>query len=483
MRWVFGALLAAATTGCVVNPVTGQRELLLMSESQEAEQGKAADEQIVAQYGLVEDPQLQAYVEEVGTRLVAVSHKPDLAFTFRILDDPIVNAFALPGGYVYLTRGILPYLESEAGMAGVLGHEIGHVTARHGASRATKQILLQGTLGVAGVLSERLASAVGVLGAAANLLLLKYSRDDERQSDQLGVEYATAAGYDTRDMARFFAVLSALSPEGGGIPSWVSTHPDPGERDQTVQRLTAEAQQARGTGPYAARRDEFLARVDGLVFGQDPQQGYVANGRFLHPQLRLQFPAPNGWSVENGRSQVTLSSPEGDMAVIFAQAEGASPQAAAEAFASTEGIEVQQRGDLTINGFPAHRLVAAARTQQGQLGITSTFLAKDGRVWAFHGISEAAGHAAAQPTLVSVPDGFAALDDPQALAVQPVVVRVVELPQPGTIEQVAQAWPIPPQAGVDVNHLALLNGVSPGTQLEAGRKVKVLVQGKGSGKK
>lgn len=482
MRRMCGALLATALCGCVVNPVTGERELSLMSESQEVEQGKEADAQIVAQYGLVEDPELQAWVEGVGKRLVAVSHKKDLTFTFRILDDPIVNAFALPGGYVYLTRGILPYLESEAGMAGVLGHEIGHVTARHGARRATKQILLQGTLGVAGALSDRVANALGVVGAAANLLLLKYSRDDERQSDQLGVEYATAAGWDTHDMAKFFGVLEAMSPQDGAIPSWVSTHPDPGERDETVRELTTKEQQ-KHPGPFAQNRDALLAQVDGLAFGQDPRQGYVANGEFLHPQLRLQFPVPSGWSVENGRSQVTLSSQQGDMAVIFAQAEGASPQAAAEAFAKTEGITVQQRADLTIAGFPAHRISAAVQGQQGQLGVTSTFVAKDGRVWAFHGLSEAAKHAAAQPTLVAVADGFAALDDPQALAVQPVVVRVVELQQPSTIEQVAAAYPIPQQAGIDANHLALMNGVAPGAQLEAGRSVKVLVQGQGSGKK
>jgi predicted Zn-dependent protease len=302
-------LLAPTLHGCAINPVTGQRELTLMSEGQEIQLGAQSDGAIVAQYGLLDDAEAAAYVQGIGARMVPVSHRPDLEFHFRVLDDPVVNAFALPGGYVYITRGILTYLNSEAGLAGVVGHEIGHVTARHGVQRYSQQALLGLGLGLGSVLSETFANYAGLAGQAGQLLLLKYGRDDERQSDQLGVEYATKIGYDTNDMAGFFYTLHRLSPEGGRLPSWMSTHPDPGERVGNVQALTTQWQ-GQTAGPYSAKREEFLRVIDGLVFGQDPREGFVRGNTFHHPQLKFRFPVPQGWQLQNGKSQVLMVSPE-----------------------------------------------------------------------------------------------------------------------------------------------------------------------------
>jgi len=175
VSWIFAA--------CAVNPVTGERELSLLSKEQEIQLGNESDPAIVAQYGVVEDEAIVDYVQDIGQRMVPVSHRPDLPYTFRVLDDPVVNAFALPGGYVYITRGILAYLDSEAALAGVVGHEIGHITARHGVQRYTQQTLLGAGLGLGSVLSETFAQYADIAGQAAQLLLLKYGRDDERQSD------------------------------------------------------------------------------------------------------------------------------------------------------------------------------------------------------------------------------------------------------------------------------------------------------------
>ena len=468
-------LILTGGAGCAVNPVTNRPQLMLVSQAQEAELGREADPAIVAQYGELNDPQLVAYAREVGQRLVSVSHRKDLPFTFRVLDDPVVNAFALPGGYVYLTRGILAYLDSEAALAGVLGHEIGHVTARHGATRLSKQMLVGVGLGAVGlVVGDRLAGALGVLGnAAATLILLKFSRDDERQADQLGVEYATLLGYDTRDMAAFFGALERLSAETGSrLPSWASTHPDPGERRERILELTAaQPQQQQRTD-----RAGYLARIDGLVFGADPRQGYVEGGRFLHPELRLQFPIPAGWQVENSRAQVVLSPPEGEQAVVFTLAREASPAAAAEAFAAGEGIRVLERADVSVNGLSGVRLVSEAQGEGGALHVLSTFVALGGRVYVFHGLTAPARLAAAREALLAPVEGFGPLTDPQALAVQPVRLRVVKAPAAGPFQQVVAGWPVPARAGIQgPEGLAVLNGVALDTPIEAGQLLKVLV--------
>ena len=192
------ALLSVAA--CAVNPATGQRELSLVSESQEIQMGQEADPQISAQLGLVDDPELQAYVSDLGLRLAAVSERPDLPWSFKIVDDPVVNAFALPGGFIYVTRGILARFDSEAELAGVLGHEIGHVTARHSVSQMSRQQLQQIGLGVGMVLSEDVRNLSGLLSAGMQLMNLRYSRGDETQSDELGLRYISRLGYDADAM-------------------------------------------------------------------------------------------------------------------------------------------------------------------------------------------------------------------------------------------------------------------------------------------
>jgi predicted Zn-dependent protease len=464
-------VLSMLAVQCAKNPVTGEREFMLLSESQEIELGRESDQAIVAQYGLVDDPELAAYVEGIGQQMVPVSHRPDLAFTFRLLDDPIVNAFALPGGYVYITRGILAYLGDEAALAGVMGHEIGHVTARHGAQRYTEQQLFGLGLGLGSALSETFARYSGLAGTAAQLLLLKYSRDDERQADRLGVEYATKIGYDTDEMAGFFHTLDALTAAAGGsgLPGWASTHPDPGERYEKVLALTSDWQSRVGRAEYRDNRATFLRHIDGIVFGQNPRQGYVDGGSFLHPDLEFRFPVPENWQLINTPTQVQMASPEGEAAILFSlDPEHASPQAAADAFIrSTEAREVNRRA-LTIGGYEAVRLVSVIPQQQGELAVRSTWIRKDANLYVFHGLGN-------QPAVSDqVADGFRRLTDPAALAIQPVVVQVVEAPQSGRFADVVADYPIPEGAGLDMAGLALLNGFAADDRVERGTLIKTL---------
>lgn len=467
-----GALL-----GCSVNPVTGKNQLMLMSESQEIQVGTSGDQQIVAMYGTVPDPTLAAYVDSIGQAMVRVCHRRELRYRFRVLDDPVVNAFALPGGFVYLTRGILAYLDSESAMAGVLGHEIGHVAARHSAERYTTQTVLGVGLGLGSVLSEEFARYAPAAGAASQLLLLKFGRDDERQSDQLGVEYATRIGYDTTDMAAFFGTLDALSGDASALPSWASTHPDPGERYVTVNQLTEQWEATVGRPSYVQNRDRYLNIIDGIVFGKNPRQGFVESGHFNHPDLAFRFPVPAEWKVENTASQVQIVSPDGEGAVLVSIAPGAqSPDAAADDFLRGLDAQVRSRQSLTISGYPAVRLESDLGSVDALLIVISTFVQKDGHVYVFHGVSPQASAAANRAAFLAVADGFGPLTIVRLLRVQPARIRVITASEEAAFSEVVRPYPIPERSGLDLAGLALLNGVTPTALVKRGDRVKVLVE-------
>jgi predicted Zn-dependent protease len=230
----FSLILYAAS--CAVNPITGKRELSLISESQETSLGEETDKEIRLQYGIYDDPSLSEYIRGVGEKLVPHTHRPHLTYHFSVLDSPVVNAFAVPGGYVYVTRGILAMMNSEAELAAVLGHELGHINARHSVRRMSKLLLVQLGLSVGGALSETFAKISGVASLGIQLLFLKYSRDDEREADRLGVEYSRNAGFNPGEMVGFFASLQKLGDlsKGASLPGFLSTHPLNRERIQNV---------------------------------------------------------------------------------------------------------------------------------------------------------------------------------------------------------------------------------------------------------
>ena len=205
------ALLGASVAACAVNPATGARELSFVGEGQEIAMGRQSDPGIVAQMGLYPDSSVQRYVSELGLRMAAVSERPDLPWTFRVLDDPTVNAFALPGGFVYITRGILTHLTSEAQLAGILGHEIGHVTARHSVTQMSRTQLAQIGLVVGMVFSETVREYGGLAAQGIGLLSLSYGRDDELESDHLGLRYMTRLGYEPRELAGVMGMLARSS--------------------------------------------------------------------------------------------------------------------------------------------------------------------------------------------------------------------------------------------------------------------------------
>lgn len=464
-------IVVALILACATNPVTGKKELMLLSESDAKELGRQTDQEIVASFGLYNNPELEQYINQLGQKMVKVSHRPDLNFTFRLLDSPVINAFAVPGGYVYITRGILAYLNNEAEFAGVLGHEIGHITARHSAQQYTKAQLAQLGLGVGSILSEDFRQYAGLAQVGLGLLFLKYSRDAERQSDDLGVEYSTRVGYDAREMANFFHTLDQMSPseDGGGLPSWFSTHPNPADRVEAVREEARVWQNNLGSQNLQINRRNFLQKIDGIVFGEDPRQGYVENNVFYHPDLTFQFPVPAGWKVVNTPTQVQIVSQNQDAAILFAIAKAASPIDAATNFINQANASVISSESATVNGMTAHKVVSDIAAEQGTLRVLSFFIKKGGNVFVFHGFTAQSSFSKYQSAFQSTMVGFRNLTDQSKLNVKPDRLVVKNVPNTTTLEQALQSFGV---AADEMNETALLNGMALSQTVSANTLIK-----------
>ena len=308
IKALISLFLVGLVISCAVNPVTGKKQLMFISESQEIEMGRQYDPQVVSTFGEYQNPALLAFVQEKGNEMAKISHRPKLEYHFRILDTPVINAFAVPGGYVYLTRGILAQLNNEAELTGVLGHEIGHITARHSVSQQSKQqmgeLLLIGGM----IASKDFQEYAEYAMQGMQLLFLKFSRDNEQESDRLGVEYSSKIGYDAHKMADFFNVLNKMNQtsDNAGIPSFMSTHPDPGDRYTAVNQKATEWQLKLKYPSYNVNPDSYLRLIDGIVYGDDPRQGYVEGNTFYHPEMKFKFSIPVGWALENSPVQVRM---------------------------------------------------------------------------------------------------------------------------------------------------------------------------------
>ena len=345
-------LLVLIVAGCATTPATGRRQLMLISEAQEIRIGQQNDPAIVASLGLYDDPELSRYVSDLGMALAERSERPNLPWTFRVVDDPVVNAFALPGGFIYVTRGILAHFNSEAELVSVLGHEIGHVTGRHGASRLSKAQLATVGIGVGSAIRPELNDYANLAETGLGLLFLKYSRDDEREADMLGFRYLTNNDYDPRPMADVFSTLQAVSESAGAgrIPNWMASHPHPAARREAVLQRIAEHQGRLGA---KVERDSYLRRLHGLVYGEDPRQGFFEDGEFLHPEMRFRMVFPSGWKYANQRDAVTAMSPRQDAIVRLTLADADTVDDAARKFLSQEGVQAGRTRRTRIHGAAA----------------------------------------------------------------------------------------------------------------------------------
>jgi predicted Zn-dependent protease len=459
---------------CTTDYVTGKRTFSLVSESQEIKMGKEADPQIVAEYGLYDDPGLQAYVNGIGQEIATVSHRSNLEYTVRVVDTPIVNAFALPGGYVYITRGILAHFNSEDELAGVMGHEIGHVVARHGAESMSRAQLAGLGLAVGSVVSETFAKYSQFAGAGVGLLFLSFSRDQESESDLLGVEYSTTVGYDSHRMADFFKTLSMMREESGqSLPGFLSTHPDPGDREARVNRLTDEWQAKVAYKPLNKTRHDYLSRIDGIIYGDNPRQGFVEDGKFYHPDLHFEFPVPDGWDVRNSASTVMVIEPEQEAFVQMTLAKAESPDGAADQFIKESGAGIVSRGRKTIHGFEAVVVTSDLVSKENTLRLMSYFIEKKPHVYVFHCVTMPVDFSKYQARLSSVPEGFRSVTDEAILSRQPARLKIAQAPRSTTVADALR------QLGASdemVDELALLNGMTAQERVEAGYWLKLVAK-------
>jgi len=474
MTVLAAAALAAAFAGCATNPVTGKREFSLVSPAQELGIGRESHAAVLEQYGLYDDPALQAYVDSIGQALARNSHQPNLEWHFTVLDDPVVNAFAIPGGYIYITRGILAHLGSEAQLAGVLGHEIGHVTARHSAQRITQQQVAGLGLGLASIFSEGFRPYSEAAQTGLGLLFLKYGRDDENQADALGVEYATRTGYDPREVPHTYATLRRVSDRSGQrLPTFLSTHPDPGDREVRTTQLANEA--AAGTSGLVIRQVDYTKRLDGVVFGTDPRQGYFVEQRFVHPDLGFAMSFPTGWATQNERSAVLAQAPDKSAIMQLTLADGG--QASPEGFVA----ELQRSGKISgasgaresIGGFDAWVGRLSVTRSDGTTGVLNAgFIRQADHLFQILGQSASPGDENASRINGSI-RSFRSLADSERKAT-PDRVKVVSVPKNGAFEAIVPTFgPL----AIDLDEAAILNNVERDQTVRRGELLKIVTPG------
>lgn len=469
-------LSVAISAGCAVNPVTGKREFSLMSEAEELAIGQQADAQIRREMGVYDDPELQRYVSGIGQRLAEVSHRPNLPWTFTVVDNAAINAFAVPGGYIYITRGILPYLRDEAELAGVLGHEVGHVTARHASQQYSRQAGGSIGLAVLSIFVPQTAPFADLSSMGLGMLFLKYGRDDELESDRLGMEYASRAGWDPAGVPAFLSTLARVSAMSErGVPNWLSTHPEPASRVDDAQPIVAKFASAEAT---ATNEAAFLRAIDGIVVGDSLEQGIVRDNVFLHPILRIGLEFPEGWEVVNAAEQVMAREPGTAHYMLLqmvAQPRGRNIQEVATDAMRRAGYQALSGEIASIGGLEAHVGVYRGSLQGvGRVLMRAAHIALGRQVYVFAGFAPEAEFESVDPMFRPAIESFRELSAREAADVRPNRLSFYTVREGDSWQSIAQ------NAGAGIEDsatLAVMNGHEVSEQLSPGDRIKIVVPG------
>jgi predicted Zn-dependent protease len=491
-RVAVGFVAVAVVAGCatVVNPVTGESERTVMDEQREIAEGAKAHPQVVEEFGEYNDPQVQAFFSALGKRLATVSQRPQLEWHFTVLDSPEINAFALPGGYVYVTRGIMAYMDSEADLAGVTGHEIGHVTARHGSQRATRQqaagigvmaaTILGAVLETGGVPGAAQAASQASQGLAAGYIA-KYSRAQESQADQLGAEYLAGVNYDPRNMVDVIKVLESQerfaadearaegrTPQSGS--DWLASHPANAQRLRDITQVAAgyEAKMDFGDEGRAA----YLEMIDGMPFGESSSQGVTRGQNFYHEPLDFALTAPQGWQIQNTPQAVVIVSAARDAALLVQAVPAEAGRTHDEVIRNGVNPNAGNVERRTINGLSATHFVGTRVNEQGQLvSVELTIVSgPSDRMYAM--VYAARDQQVLQQSrrqMRAAESSFRALTADDRKAAQPWKLKSVPLPAGGFAE-LARRSPLPNAE----QQLRLLNGVYGGGDIAPGQLVKIV---------
>ena len=470
---VFGAL---GLTHCAQNPVTGGKDFVLMSEQQEIQMGAQAHADVLKEYAALDNPALQAYVNGVGRRLAQQSHRPNLQWHFTVVDSPDVNAFALPGGYVYITRGIMAYLNSEAELAGVVGHEIGHVTARHGvrqqsASTAVGLGAVLGSILVPGLNNQAGASLLQTLAQAWTA---GYGREHELESDRLGAEYLAKTGYRPQAMIDVIGVLKnqelfsaeQAKRDGRQPRTYHGTFDSHPGNDARLRQVVGEANKYTVASPREGRSD-YLQKMAGVYFGDSPDQGLIRNNALLHEKLGLAIQFPPGWRVQNRPDRVIALSPKGDAVVELQQ--GPKHDRALETLQKGVKLDAGARYDSgSLNGYPA---AFAAGAQQGKPVVVAAVVFR-GTQYLIAGMAkDKPVYDRERNTLRAAINSFRAITPAERQAARPHLLQLITA-QPGmTMATLARQSPL----GADAeSQLRLLNDLYPSGEPKPGQLLKIV---------
>jgi predicted Zn-dependent protease len=483
-------IVGLLVTACSIqqSAITGDKRAYGYSWEQEKQIGMEADQQIQQQYGLYDNDALQQYVDKIGQQMLAVSHMQrsdtpaeyeGTEFYFRVLDNPVVNAFALPGGYIYVTRGLLSHLENEAQLAVVLGHEIGHVAARHASQRAFEQQMGQIAL-IGGAIGGELLGLPGGdilnLGSmAAQMLFLSYGREDERESDRLGVEYASMQHYKSAEAAQFFVSLERMSDQSGqSLPSWQSTHPDPAERASSIPEL-AEEWRAKGYEQNIVHTDEYMGMLNNLIYGENPREGFSRNGIFYHPELKFQFSYPDGWQVINQRSLVAIvNNDQNAVSIMTLDNESSGAEASVNEFLNQEGITTTGRSSASSSGLRAYRAEATGQTEDGtQLSFYLYSIEYSGMIYRFVNYTGLENYGTYAPRFQEITNSFRELTDSGILNIQPVRLQAVKTSRSGTFRSFLPSNLESLSINVTPEDLAIMNQVELDERIESGTWIKI----------
>lgn len=473
-----------ALAGCVGGgPIPSASTPITQSEAQ---QGAQYHPQFLAEFGGAMTGTQAQYVEQVGKNIAVQSGLGNAreSFTVSLLNSPVNNAFAVPGGYIYTTRQLVTLMNNEAELAGVLGHEVGHVAARH-SQRRQQTAQRNSILGVLGAIGSSILLGDSGLGntisrgflQGSQLLTLSFSRSQELEADDLGIEYLAKAGYDRRAMGTVLASLAAqnaldarLQGRNASVPEWASTHPDPASR---VQAALTKAGTATGG---VTNRDTFLARIDGLRYGDDPAQGIIEGSTFIHPELRLAFTAPQGFYMINGTRAVSIQGQSGQAQMTLAPYSGNLETYVRQQFTALGGqqnstLAPSQLQRTTVNGLQAAYGTARVANGNSQVDVT---------VFAYEFAPDRAYHfAAITPagqggTFNAMFQSMRRITQSEATSVVPRKLQVVTVGRSDTVASLARRMAYD---SAQEERFRVLNGLSSGATVTAGQKVKIVVRG------
>ncbi len=475
------AALAAAgvlAAGCAMNPVSGRPEMVLMSAAQEKEIGAEEAKKVEAQMGLLDDSPFRPYLDALGQRLAKESPRQDVTYEFHVADMAEPNAFALPGGYIYVTRGLLALVNAEDELAGVVGHEIGHVAARHTVQKISKQgpvaVVFGVASGLAGLVSPFVSNVIGGVGdLTQGLLFSPYGRSQETEADRIGQDMAARAGWDPAGLAAFFTTLGRevdLMSKEPRKPSYFDSHPPTPER---VEKTTAHARELTRAArePLSASREAFLARLDGMVYGQRAASGVFDKNSFLQPDMNFFMQFPEKWEHDNTPQKIAAVAPDKEaMVIVGAVAKGNDPLEGARAAEKTTKARIVERTKtLTIGELPAaHAQVPA----DGRVELDITWIAHGGLIYQIVGIAPTKRFETLQAVFHAVAHSFRPLSPAERAGIKEKRIRLVKARAGETPDALAGRT----QAAWKGNHIAVVNGLAAGQTFADGQVVKIAVE-------